>query len=135
MRAFIVRVLASAIGFYLVASVVSGFHIDPTWSSYATAGVVFTLFNLLVLPVVKLLLLPVNLLTLGLLRWLANVIVLYLFTLTYSGVHITAYQFQGYSSSIVALPAAHLSLFWVLVIVSLLMSITTGIVMALFKTE
>ena len=135
MRKFIVRVLASAIGFYLVGSLVAGFRIDPTWSAYLTAGAIFALFNLLVLPVVKLLLLPVNLLTLGLLRWLANVIVLYAFTLSYSGVQVSAYQFPGYTSSLVSLPPTYLSLFWVLVIVSLLMSLTTGIVMALFKTE
>lgn len=135
MRSFLVRILASALGFYLVASLVGGFRIDATWQSYLTAGFIFSLFNLLVLPVVKLLMLPINLLTLGLLRWLANVLVLYVFSLTYSGVHISAYDFPGFTSNLLALPPTHLSLFWVLVIVSLLMSITTGIITSLLRGE
>jgi uncharacterized membrane protein YvlD (DUF360 family) len=133
MRNFVVKVIANMASFYVAQYFVDGFTIAGTWQAYLLTAVVFMIFNVLVAPIIKLLLLPINLITLGLLRWLTNVLVLYIFDILYTGVSITGYHFGGYSSPVIGLPAANLNLFWTLVIASLFMSLTYSLVTSLFQ--
>lgn len=135
MRKLILKITATAASFYVAQYALGGVHIDPTWSAYLIASLVFVIFNFILSPVIKLLLLPINLLTLGLFRWVSGVLVLYLFDLLYDGISIAAFNYPGYNSSLLALPAGHLNLFWVLVLTSLIMSLTYAIISALFRSD
>lgn len=135
MRSLIVKILGTMGSFYVAQYFVSGFKIDNTWQAYLLTAIVFMLFNLLVAPIIKLLLLPINLLTLGLFRWLTQVLVLYVFDLLYTGISISSYTFPGYTSPLLALPSAHLALFWVLLLTSLIMSLTYSLVTGLFQGQ
>lgn len=135
MRNLIVKILSTMASFYVAQYLVAGFKIDGTWQAYLVAAIVFMLFNLLVSPVIKLLLLPINLLTLGLFRWVTNVLVLYIFDILYTGITIMPYRFEGYSSSLLTLPAGNLSMFWVLVASSLVISITYSLTSSLLQGE
>jgi len=135
MRGFIIKILATAASFYVAQYFLDGFQIENSWSVYLITSLVFVIFNFILTPIIKILLLPINLLTLGLFRWLTNVLVLYLFDLVYTGINISGFTFTGYSSTIISLPAGYLALFWVLVIASLLMSITYSLIALLFKTD
>lgn len=132
MRKIIVSILSTSASFYLTGYFLSGFQIENSWSAYLVASLVFVIFNFILSPIIKLLLLPINLLTLGLFRWLTNVLVLYLFDLVYDGINITAFTYPGYSSSIISLPSGHLNLFWVLVLSALIMSLSYSIISSLF---
>ena len=131
MRSLIVKIIATMVSFYITASLVAGFKIEPTWQSYLIAALIFLLFNLLVSPLIKLLLLPINLLTLGLFRWITQVLVIYLFDILYTGITISSYYFAGFSSSILALPAGTISSFWVYCLSALIMSVSYNISLAL----
>jgi len=135
MRKIIINILATAASFYVAGYFLAGVQLEKTWSSYLVASLVFVVFNFLLTPIIKLLLLPINLLTLGLFRWLTNVLVLYLFDLVYDGIRIVGFDYPGYTSSIISLPAGYLGLFWVLVLSSLLMSLTYSIISAIFQVE
>jgi putative membrane protein len=135
MRKIIVSLLSTTASFYVAAYFLAGFKIDNTWSAYVIASLVFVIFNFFLSPIIKLLLLPINILTLGLFRWLTNVLVLYLFDLIYDGINIMAFTYPGYSSSVISIPSGDLNLFWVLVIASLLMSVTYSIIAMLVQTE
>jgi len=135
MRKIVVNILSTALSFYVAQYFLSGVHLTNTWQSYLTASLVFVIFNFVLTPIIKLLLLPINLLTLGLFRWVTNVLVLYLFDLFFDGINITSFTFSGYTSSLISLPSTHLSLFWVLVLASLLMSLTYSFVTALFAGD
>jgi putative membrane protein len=135
MRNFILKILATAASFYVAQYYLSGIEIENTWSAYLIASLVFVIFNFVLSPIIKLLFLPINLLTLGLFRWLTNVLVLYLFDLVYDGIRISGFSFPGYSSSLISLPAGDLGLFWVLVLASLIMSLTYSLISMLFRTE
>ena len=135
MRKLIVKILATSASFYLASYFLAGVHLNNSWVSYLIASVVFVVFNFVLTPIIKILLLPINLLTLGLFRWLTNVLVLYLFDLLYDGISITAFNYPGFNSSVLSLPSGHLSLFWVLVLSSLIMSITYSIITALFSAD
>lgn len=135
MRSLLIRVLATVAALFVANYFVEGFTIHSSWQAYLLASLVFILTSAVAGPIIKLLLLPINLLTLGLLRWLTNVLVLYLFDLLYQGVTISAYDFAGYRGGIIALPATHLSLFWTLVISSFLISITFSLVNTLLQND
>lgn len=135
MRKLVISILATAASFYTAQYFLSGVQIESTWSAYFFASIIFVIFNFVLSPIIKILLLPINLLTLGLLRWISNVLVLYLFDLVYDGINISGFSYQGMSSSVVALPATYLSLFWVLVLASFIMSLTYSLISALFRVE
>lgn len=132
MRKVIVTLLATAASFFVAGSLLSGVHLTPTWDSYLVASLVFVVFSAVMKPVIKLLLLPINLLTLGLFRWVSGVLVLYLFDLVYDALSITAFTYPGLNSSLISLPPTYLPLFWVLVLTSLVMSLTYAIINSLF---
>lgn len=134
MRKIIVKILATAASFYVAQYFLSGIHLQNNWQAYLVASLVFVVFNFILSPIIKILLLPINLLTLGLFRWVTNVLVLYLFDLLYDGISITSFDFTGYNSSLISLPAGHLALFWVLVLSSFLMSLTYSIITGLFQS-
>lgn len=121
--------------FYSTQILISGFHIQSDYKSYFISAIIFLLFNLLVAPIIKLLLLPINLLTLGLFRWLTQVIVIYLFDIFYIGITISHYYFPGLSNNFFAIPAMEINFFWTLVLSALVMSTTYNLVLTLFNGE
>jgi len=94
---------------------------------------ILSIFNLLIKPLLNLLLLPVNLLTLGAFRWVVNVVTLFLVTLFVPGFRITNFSFVGLSFSGFVIPAFNLSFFWSLILVSFLIEILFGFINWIFK--
>lgn len=135
MRKLIVAILATAASLFATSYLIKGFVVNPTASSYLVAAIVLLIMNGLLLPLIKLLMLPINLLTLGLFRWLANVFVIYLFDLLYGGVQISAYDFTGFSTSLIAFPPGHISLFWTLVLSSLTFSLSYNLISGLLRSD
>ncbi|HBD02428.1 MAG: hypothetical protein UX38_C0008G0008 [Microgenomates group bacterium GW2011_GWC1_46_16] len=135
MRTLLVKMLSTMASFYLVQILIAGVRLDPTWQAYLSATLVFLIFNLLIAPIIRLLLLPINLLTLGLFGWIANVITLYLFDIFSNSITISPYQFPGFTSTLLALPPAHLSLFWVLVLTSLTLTLINNLITFLLRSE
>lgn len=134
MRSLIFKLLGTGLSLYITDRLIDGFSIDTTWQALLLASVVFLIVNAIIKPIIKILLLPINLLTLGLFHWLINVIVLYIFDLLYTGVTIEAYQFQGFSSNLLSLPPMYFSLFWVLVLSSITISLFYSMYEMIFRT-
>lgn len=135
MRNLLVKILGTMASFYTAQYLLAGFRIDSTWQAYLTAAIIFLVFNLLVSPLIKLLLLPINLLTLGLFRWLTQILVIYLFDLVYVGITISSFSFSGYSNGLFSLPAGNIAFFWTLCLVALVMSITYNLVVTLLQGD
>lgn len=96
--------------------------------SRGTETLLFTAFvlgiiNLFVRPLLKLFLLPINLLTLGAFRWVVNVLSLYLVTVVVTDFKIQNFFFPGFSYNVVTLPSLFLTGFWAFVLVSFSLSI------------
>lgn len=83
------------------------------------------LINLLLVPMLKILFLPLNLLTLGLFSWLINVLALYALTTIVSDFQLIPYTFPGYYSNGFTLPAYDLSPFLVAIVSSFLIGMIT----------
>jgi putative membrane protein len=105
--------------------IVPAFRISGGLNSFLTAGATLTVLNILVRPILNLLLLPINLLTLGFFRWASSVLIIWILTKLTPGLSITSYSFQGFNYQGFIVPSAQLNVFWTLVVGSFMMSIIT----------
>lgn len=88
-------------------------------------GLIFSIINFLLVPLLRILFLPLNLLTLGLFAWLTNVLALYALTTVVSGFQLLPYSFPGFEYNGFMIPATELSSFWVAVLASFLIGLIT----------
>lgn len=97
----------------------------------ASAGL--TIFEYLIKPIAKILFLPINILTLGLLRWVIDVIGLYLVTLLVKGFIIQPYQLPQIQFNGLSIPSLHFSLLITYILASLLINLFVTILKWIFK--
>lgn len=88
-------------------------------------GLAFAIINFILVPLLKILLLPLNLLTLGFFAWVTNVLALYALTTIVPEFRLFPYHFPGFEYQGFIFPALDLSVFWVAVVASLLIGLIT----------
>ncbi len=123
----------TAISLYLTTLVVPGLTIKEGAKNIIIATVVLTLLNIFVKPIIKLLFLPVNLVTLGMFRWIINIIILYLFTLVTPEVSISGFALNTIPVIGGLLPHIFLNRFFATIIVSLVLSCSQNLLHWLIK--
>lgn len=110
---------------YLATRVVSGLTYEGGIKTLLFGGLVFAVINLLLVPFLKILFLPLNILTLGLFAWVINVLALYALTTAVSQFMIIPYTFPGISFGGLYIGSYDLSSFWVAVLASFVIGIIT----------
>ena len=108
-----------------IASVFPGLSYEGGLKTLFFAGASLTVINLCLQPIIKLLLLPINLLTLGMFRWLTDVLCLFTLTLFLPEVRIKSFTMEGLASGGFSVPTFHFSLLLSLITLSFLISCTT----------
>ncbi len=124
MKTILRAIFLNLVTLYMVALFYTGLAIENKLATFLWASVVWTLLNKIVKPIIKLLLLPINLITLGLFSWVVNVITLFLLTYFIKGVSILAYSFPGFSYQGFIIPQMHFNLFISYILTSLVLSFT-----------
>jgi uncharacterized membrane protein YvlD (DUF360 family) len=81
---------------------------------------VFMIINWLIVPLLKVMFLPLNLLTLGIFGWAVNVVGLYLLTVIVPEFKLLPFTFPGATISGIIIPAVDLSLLQVAIVASFL---------------
>lgn len=97
------------------------------WQPLLTAGLVLTILSTLVAPLVKILLIPINFMTLGFLSPLVHVIILYLLTVLMPEIVIVPWIFPGGSYGGFVVPPVHLTFPFALILTSLVIAFFTGL--------
>lgn len=90
--------------------------------TFFMAAVVLSLVRHFIKPFLNILLLPINLMTLGLFHWVASAGLLYLVTLIVPGFSIAEFNFLGFYSQPIVVPAIHLTGVIAFIAVSFLIS-------------
>lgn len=88
----------------LVAKLVNGFSFAKGYETILIAALVLGLVNLFVRPLINILLLPINLITLGAFHWIVNVVTLFLVTIIVPDFGIIGFEFPGLNFSGLTLP-------------------------------
>ncbi len=132
---FLARSIAiNAAGIYIVVKVLSGiFVIEGGIAKFLTAALAISLINLIVRPIINLLLLPINLLTLGLLRWVGNIGVLFLATKLVPEMQIHEFISPKLELPFLIIPSFEFSKFGAFIFVTLFLSLVFHIVYWLFQ--
>ena len=114
--------LSSLAGLWVTQSLLSGFKITGGLENLFVASGALTLIYLIAKPILKILLLPINLLSLGFFGWIINVAILYLLTKLVPYITVSAWHFPGFTYQGILIPQYNLNQMMVFVLVSFLLS-------------
>ena len=133
MKKLLKSITINIIALRATTSIIPSVHFGSGFKTIFLASLTLTLFEYFLKPIAKILFLPINLLTLGTLRWIINVIGLYLTTSFVSGFSINQYYFPGINWQGLVIPSIKFSLLITYIIVSLIINLIIVILRWLFK--
>jgi|SRR3989344_1914517 len=125
MKSILRYLLVNTTALWITSETIRGISYSGGLKTLVFGGFIFALINILLVPLLKILFLPLNLLTLGLFSWLINVMAFYVLTNLVPQFRITSYQFPGLVNQGFIIPPVDLSIFWVAVIGSLMIGFIT----------
>lgn len=99
--------IVETLSLYLSSQLVSGVIFSAGIHTLLLAGLALTLATFVIKPVLNILLLPLNLITFGLFKWVSSLVALYITTLLVPGFTIAGFYFAAITN--VPLPAINLS--------------------------
>jgi putative membrane protein len=105
MKRFIRHYAIDTYALYLVSRTAHGLLFDSWPKTLLIAGLAIMGTSLLAKPVINLLLLPLNIVTFGLFRWVSSAVIIYIVTLIVPGFKVVGFNFPGYSSAWIDIPA------------------------------
>lgn len=117
----------------VTSKLLPGLELEGGLRTYFYSTLVFMLINALIVPVLKIMFLPLNLLTLGLFSWAVNVLALYLLTTVVPQVRIVSYFFSGTTINGFTIPPMDLNVLYVAIIASFVIGFTSHFLQWLIK--
>jgi len=133
MKSILKHLIINIVSLYAVSLIVSGLVFSEGTYSLLLAGVVLTLTSMIIRPIINLLLLPLNLITFGLFRWVGFAITLYLVTLIVPGFKVVNFVFRGFASYWFTIPAVSLPGILAFIAFSFLISMIASVGYWIFK--
>lgn len=116
--------LINLVSLWVTTSIIPGLIYSGGVKSLFIGAAAFMVINFILVPLLKLLFLPLNLLTLGLFAWVTNVLALYALT-TISSFQLVPYSFKGANLNVFHIPAYDLSPLMVAIVASLFIGVIT----------
>lgn len=112
---------------WLTSQILPTLVLPQGWQPLLVIGLVLTALTTFVAPVVKILMIPINFMTLGLATWLVHAVILYILTIIMPEVEIVPWTFSGGSWQGFVVPRVPLQFPAALVITSLVMAFITSL--------
>ncbi|HBA51406.1 MAG: hypothetical protein UV63_C0026G0004 [Microgenomates group bacterium GW2011_GWC1_43_11] len=119
--------LFNAFALWLTSQIMPGIIVSGGWQGMLCTALILSLLMLIVQPLLKILFIPINIMTFGLLSWAVNVIVVYLLTFLAPGVLISPWDFPGFSSYGFVIPGFHISYILSLMGITIALTVITNI--------
>ncbi len=111
---------------WIATQLIGGLTFSGGFRTLLLGGLVFAVINIILVPVLKILLLPLNLLTLGFFAWISNVLALFALTRIMPQFMLLPYNFPGFTQNGFSIPGFELTPFWVAVVASFLIGLITN---------
>jgi uncharacterized membrane protein YvlD (DUF360 family) len=118
---------------WLTSNIASGIVFEKGLTTLIYAGIGITFVSVLAKPVINLLLLPINILTFGIFRWVGSAVVLYVVTLLVKDLKINSFNFTGLSGKWFDIPILHFEGLFAFIAYSFILSILTAVIYWLIK--
>lgn len=122
MKRLLRSVVFHVFALWLTSAMIPSLAISGNLWGMLSAGLTLTIMMMLLKPLLSLIFLPINILTLGLLGWLVNVAVLYLWSALVPNVSLTPWTFPGLFAAGFVVPEVKLSYTWTLIVISLVIT-------------
>ncbi len=133
MKKIVKHFVIDTVTLYLISQVVRGISFEGGTQTLLLTGAVLSVSQMLIRPLINLLLLPINLLTFGLFKWVSYAVTLYLVTLAVSGFKISSFYYSGMSSYWFNVPEVYFTGLLAFVVFSLVISLVSSIIVWLMK--
>lgn len=116
---------------YFVSQNVGGLNFSGGISTIFLTGAVLAVTTMLIKPLINILLLPLNLITFGLFKWITHALSLYIVTLIVPGFSINGFHFAGFDSYWFSIPSLNLAGLLGLIAFSFLISFGSSLLYSL----
>lgn len=133
MKSMFRNIVFYSVALFLTPQIITGLTVSGGLTTYLIGGIVLSILFLVVKPILSIITLPLNIVTLGLFSFLINAIILYLLTILVSNISITAFTFNGLNFSGFIIPKFYVNNFFAFVIASILLSFVVGVLKWLIK--
>ena len=132
---YLIRVFVfNVFSLWLSSQLLPTIQVDSSWQAILSAGAILSVLMLVVKPILKILFLPINIITFGLLSWMVNVIVIYLLTVVSTGVRIVPWTFPGGTWAGFVVPSVHVTYLISIIVSSFLITFITNILHTVSET-
>lgn len=128
MKRIIRHYVVATFALWAVSQIADGIVFENYPRSLFIAGVGLTVAMIVARPVINILILPLNLVSFGLFRWVSSAIALYLVTLVVSEFKVAGFHFGGFSSKWFDIPELNFTGVFAYVGFSLLLSVLTSFI-------
>lgn len=115
-------------GLWAASQLASGIVFEDGIKTLVIAGGALTVASLVAKPVINLLLLPLNMITFNLFKWVSSGVVLYLVTLVISGFRVDKFAYAGFTSKWFDIPSLTFEGVLAYVGYALILSVVTGFI-------
>lgn len=122
-KPFLRNCLFNSFSIFFLSQILLGVKISGGLFTYVLGGIALTLLFIILKPVLNILSLPLNLVTLGMFSFLSNVIIFYLLTVFVTGISIISFTFPGYTYNGFVIPSIYFNTLFAFIIVAFLQSI------------
>lgn len=126
MKSLLRSFLSHTVALYLIITYIPGIQLKGGVEILLGAGVILAGLMTFVRPAVKIITLPINILTLGIFSGFVNVLILFLLTRFIDQLSIQAWTFSRFEYQGFVIPETQISTFWTYVLVSSIISVITN---------
>jgi putative membrane protein len=133
MKSLVRKTLFNAFSIFLISQVISGMKIEGGLMSYLIGGLALTVLFFVLKPILKILTLPLNIITLGMFSFVINVIIFYLLTVFVTTITISAFTFPGLSFAGFVIPSVYVNTLFAFILISFLQSVVVSFLTWLMK--
>lgn len=114
------NVLYNSLAIFIISQILPGVKVYGGFFTYILGGLALTILLILLKPILNILALPLNLITMGMFSFLVNVVIFYILTVLVIGITISAFTFPGYEYAGFIIPKIYINTLFAFVLVSFL---------------
>ena len=133
MKTILRHIVIDTFCLYLVTKIAEGIKLDNGFYTLILAGLAISIVSIVAKPVIHILLLPINLITFGLFKWVASSLVLYITTLLVHSFKIQYFSFAGLSSKWLDIPPLYFKGILAYICFSFIFSLVSSFIYWLIK--
>lgn len=122
MKKLLRNVFLNAWSLFILSLLIEGVRISGGLETYVVGGIILTLLFMILKPILKIITIPLNFITLGTFSFVINAIIFYILTIIVPQISITSFKFQGLSFYGFTIPGIYFNSLFAYVVSALLFS-------------